>query len=1055
MKQLFFVLICWSAYWPARAQPDWQNQHVVGINKLPPHAAFVTHTHDTASAGWQTSAYYISLQGRWSFKWVSSPARVPGRFYQNDYPAANWDSIPVPANWQLHGYDYPIYVNWPYEFADPRAPFTEMKEPQPPKIPDNYNPTGLYRKAFTIPTDWQGKQVILHFGAVSSAMYVWVNGHMVGYSQGSKTPAEFDITPYIHPGENLLAVQVMRWSDGSYLECQDFWRMSGITREVYLQARPPTHLVDIRQQAQLINGYRDGSYALQVMVATQEGRSYTLTAALYDAQGRQLKQATTGRTGRGSTDTLHFDWVVSQVHPWSAEVPYLYELRLALQGNGAKQYTRLPVGFRQVEIKDGKLLVNGNPVYLKGVNLHDRHDITGHVVDEATMRQDIALMKQHNINAVRTSHYPQPELWYRLCDEYGLYVVDEANIESHGMGYGERSLAKDTSWQAAHLERIQCMYQRDKNHPSVIIWSLGNEAGNGVNFYAAYRWLKEHDSTRPVQYERVQQGWGATARFDWNTDILVPMYPSFTSLQTYAANFNKPVIMCEYAHSMGNSTGNLQDYWDIIESTPGLQGGFIWDWVDQGLLKTTADGRQYWAYGGDFGPPGVPSDNNFLANGLVDADRTPHPALQEVKHVYADVAIEPVDLQQGMIRIVNKYFFRTLADVGYSWQLLADGHQVAAGQAMPVQVAPRSSYTVKLPVPTNLDNDHEYLLTVRALLTRPRGLLPAGHELVARQFALAAPFRWQPPTADHNKLYIRKNDTLLVVSGQDFAVGFDTRTGYLTSLQQKGNELLVAPLQPWFWRAPTDNDFGNRMPQRLHSWKEASYRQELTALQIHKKKNKWLPVAKMHKPLQRQEVTIAATYQLPAVRGEVRMQYHLSPAGVMKVTMHLTGVPDSLPELPRLGTYFKLHHDMDTVTWYGKGPFENYIDRNKAALVGIYTLPVADLYVPYIRPQENGHRTRTRWLQLSNGRTKLRLLAADDLFGFNVHHQDISAFDHGLQKQQRHTIDVQDEPFTAVHLDLRQMGVGGDDSWGARPHAPYLLPAGDYVFSFYIDLSSP
>ncbi|RLD19143.1 MAG: beta-galactosidase, partial [Bacteroidetes bacterium] len=769
-KALVFIAVCLFISQKAfTQQPDWQNQHVIGLNKEAPRASFITLNEVTDKVDLLNSSRYKLINGDWFFSWSKNPQERPVNFYTEAFDASGWAKIPVPSNWQLHGYGHPIYINHPYEFADKRAPFTEMKSPNPPFVPNDYNPVGSYRKVITIPQDWHGEEVLVHFGAVSSAMYVWVNGQKVGYSQGSKTPAEFNITEFLQPGENLLAVEVYRWSDGSYLECQDFWRLSGITRDVYLYARPKDYIADIDALAGLTNDYQDGKLNLRVAINTASKGKLKLNINIVDGTKSLFLGEAIGQ-GAGM-DTLSFEQIFTDIQPWSAEIPKLYSLQLTLLNDEDKvlQHTNLKIGFRSSEIKNGQLLVNGKPVYLKGVNLHEHHEHNGHVVDKETMRRDVELMKKFNVNAVRTSHYPQPEYWYDLCDEYGIYVVDEANIESHGMGYGDKSLAKDSSWREAHLERTIRMLERDKNHPSVIIWSLGNEAGNGVNFYTNYKWLKDRDPSRPVQYERVQRGWGPTASFDWDTDILVPMYPSMESLATYADTFDKPVVMCEYSHSMGNSTGNFQDYWDLIESKPSLQGGFIWDWIDQGLVKKSAKGEEFWAYGGDYGPAELPTDDNFLANGVVGPDRVPHPALWEVKKVYANIAFEAVDASLGKVKVLNKNFFKDLSYVNYVWEVLADGQIISSGLLPSLPIKPQGSGELIVPLPQNMASNKEYYFNVRAMQIEEQHLRPAGHEITAGQFHISGSYYTGNKDPSNGKLDVEIESTGIIISGDGFA----------------------------------------------------------------------------------------------------------------------------------------------------------------------------------------------------------------------------------------------------------------------------------------------
>lgn len=1035
-------------------QPDIQNQHVIGLNKEAPRASFITFKEVSDKFDRIDSDQYQSLNGDWKFHWSKNPQERPVEFFADSFDAANWDNIPVPANWQLHGYGYPIYINHPYEFADKRAgPFTEMKVPNPPFVPNDYNPVGSYRKTFTLPQDWAADQVLIHFGAVSSAMYVWLNGKKVGYSQGSKTPAEFNITEYLQPGENLLAVEVYRWSDGSYLECQDFWRLSGITRDVYLYARPQSHIADIDAVAGLTNNYQDGELNLNIVTKSASQQAYKVMVNVNDGKTSLYSLSQVLEHGP-AMDTLNFTRIFANIQPWSAEIPKLYGLQVTLLDEKEKvlQHTNLKIGFRSSEIKDGQLLINGQPIYLKGVNLHEHNEYAGHVVDKATMRKDIELMKKFNVNAVRTSHYPQPEYWYDLCDEYGIYLVDEANIESHGMGYGDKSLAKDSSWREAHLDRTIRMLERDKNHPSVIIWSLGNEAGNGVNFYTNYKWLKQRDPSRPVQYERVQGGWGPTASFDWNTDILVPMYPSMESLETYADKFERPVVMCEYAHSMGNSTGNFQDYWDLIESKPSLQGGFIWDWIDQGLVKESADGEEFWAYGGDYGPKDLPTDNNFLANGVVGSDRTPHPALWEVKKVYANISFQDVDAAKGKIKVINKNFFKDLSNVKYNWAVLADGNIISSGELPALPVKAQQSAELSIPVPQDLDSDKEYFIIVRAVLVNEQQILPAGHEITAEQFHIAGKYNGSAIIESRKKLVLNATTEILQVAGVDFQYAFNINDGALSSIKSGESEILKEGIKANFWRAPVDNDFGNRMSKRLKAWKQASANQVLLSLMVQDGNEKYQHVKPNAKFAKQKLIKLRAVYSLAAVQGTVEVTYTIGNDGDMQIETALINVPDSLPELPRFGNNFKIHEDFSQVNWYGRGPYENYWDRKTASFVAVYAATVEDLYVPYIRPQENGHRTDVRWVSFTDSEGKGLIIEAQKLIEFNAHHQDIAAFDPGEGKQQRHTSDIKRENFVAISIDYKQMGVGGDDSWGARPHPEYTLPAADYKFAYYIKL---
>ena len=1037
MKYLFvFLWVSMASIFGTMAQKqnDWENEKVFGINKLEPHSSFFGYESETLALvnDMSKSDRFFSLNGDWKFNWSENVTKSPSDFYKTDYKSDDWKTIPVPSNWQLHGYGFPIYVNMPYEWADSRFPqLTDMKEPNPPYVPKDYNPVGSYLTTLTLPSNWEGNSVILHFGAVSSAMYVWVNGQQVGYSQDSKTPAEFDITPYIKERDNLLAVKVFRWSDGSYLECQDFWRMSGITRDVYIYVQPKFHIRNFWAKAGLMNNYSDGLLEVNVELDGEKQKGSIIEFILKD----QEKKIIGSHTEEKFADEIKYNAFVPKVNKWSAEKPNLYTLEIVLKTNGnIVQATTTKVGFRSVEIKDSQLLVNGMPIYLKGVDLHEHHPLTGHVVDKETMEKDIRLMKENNINAVRTSHYPEPEYWYELCDKYGLYLVDEANIESHGMGYGEQSLAKRESWKEAHVERVKRMFERDKNHPSVIIWSLGNEAGNGVNFYAAYNWLKEHDNTRPVQYERVDIGWGKS--FDWNTDIIVPMYFTIDYLEKYQDRpENKPLILCEYAHSMGNSTGNLQDYWDVIEKYPKLQGGFIWDWVDQGLFKKNEDGETFFAYGGDYGPEGVPSDNNFLANGLINADRTIHPALWEVKKVYQNFGFELIGENPYVLKIRNNYFFINTDDFNFYWMLLKNGEMVSSGSLTDIAIAPQQSGELGVDLPA-LEPESEYFLQVYAKLKNDEGLLTKGHIVASEEFSLTPPVQSIFNMKLGKKLKVKVKNGLLAVKGENFAIEFNTAKGALQKYVYAGKTLIDGSLQPNFWRAPTDNDFGNGNQIRSRVWNMNLDSIQQTSFSYTNKKG---------------ICNIEVSYYLKPTKNNLTIRYTINNNGEIKVEEEMTASTVKSQYMPRFGMKFTMPVSFDQVSWYGRGPFENYQDRNTAAFVAHYTTDVADLYFPYIRPQENGHKTKVRWVTFTNSSGFGLRVEAPENIGFNAHLQPDSEFDPGTEKQQRHTTDVKKYPNIFINIDHEQTGVGGDDSWGAWPHEQYRLdPNKAYSFEYYI-----
>ncbi|MEE8573384.1 MAG: glycoside hydrolase family 2 TIM barrel-domain containing protein, partial [Gemmatimonadota bacterium] len=965
------------------------------------------------------SPFVQSLNGPWKFHWVSDPADRPPDFFRADFDDGSWDEIPVPSNWELLGYGIPIYTDIPYPFP-----------PDPPRVPDHWNPVGSYRRSFTVPDDWAGMQVFVHFGSVKSAMYVWMNGQAIGYSQGSKMPAEFNITRFLKPGANTLAVQVYRFSDGAYLEGQDYWKISGIERDVFLVAVPSVHIRDFWARPELDAEYVDGLLTIDVELRSVLARpvsAYRLTAELLDRNGDpafDVPLTTTFALEAAGTDWVTLQGAVPSPRKWTAETPDLYTLVLTLADDEGRTLQVIParVGFRTVEIRDGMLQVNGVPVTLRGVNRHEHDPHTGRVMSDELMLRDIELMKRYNVNAVRTSHYPSDPRWYDFADEYGLYIVDEANIESHGMGYDPQvTLGNDPAWKAAHLDRTIRMVQRDKNHPSVIIWSLGNEGGDGVNFEATSAWIHRADPSRPVQYERAIQR--------PHVDIYAPMYARIPHLLDYASEpRDRPLIMCEYAHAMGNSVGNLQDYWDVIEAHDQLQGGFIWDWADQGLYAETWQGEPFWAYGGDYGPPGVPSDGNFLINGLVQPDRTPNPHFEEVRKVYQNIRIRPVSLESNRIRIVNRHDFTDLAEFTASWELSADTRGILArGDIGALTLAPHDSIELTLPLtPIDAAPGVEYFLRIEFRTREENPFLPAGWLAAWEQFRLPA---YRPPVpariAEMSPVEIHESGEAITVAGEDFSVTIDPATGLLKSFTLDGRELLKSGLEPDFWRAPTDNDYGYRMPRVQGVWKDAGRIRTLERLETRR--------------VGPGEVRIDVELGLPAVNARHYLSYQVYGTGDVVVTSRF--VPASvvmgdgrLPDLPRFGMRFTLSPELDDVSWYGRGPHENYRDRHTGSPVGLYEASVDALYFPYIRPQENGNRTEARWVAFRDS-TGVGLAAIGmptlDWSALRFLQEDL---DEGPTKRGRHTYDLRPRDLVAVHLDYRQMGVGGDNSWGAQPH---------------------
>ncbi|UCG01475.1 MAG: DUF4981 domain-containing protein [Candidatus Heimdallarchaeota archaeon] len=1008
---------------------DWENPGIIGYNKEPPHCTFIPYLdiHTALKNNPSLSPYYLSLNGIWKFNWVRKPANRPIEFYKTDYDVSQWRNIVVPGNWEMQGFGIPIYTNilYPFDPADP------------PFIPHDWNPVGSYRRSFFIPKDWGGHQIFIHFGGVSSAMYVWVNGKKVGYSQGSKTPAEFNITKYLQNGENSLSVEVYRWCDGSYLEGQDYWKISGIERDVFLFSVPPINIRDFFVLGDLDDNYRNGilrgSISLRNHFQKPSDR-HQILLTLLDADKTVLFETLISKeltVSPEEEELVFFDHSVEEPTKWSAEIPYLYSCVLSLLDSSGKviEVVSCKIGFRKVEIKDAQLLINGKSVLIKGVNRHEHDPLTGRTVSEELMIKDIQIMKQFNINAVRTSHYPNNPKWYDLCDEYGIYVVDEANIESHGMGYDlNTTLGNNPDWKDAHLDRTIRMVERDKNHPSVIIWSLGNEAGDGVNFTATYKWIQKRDPSRPIHYERALQG--------SNTDIFCPMYPLIEELEEYAREKQtRPLIMCEYAHAMGNSVGNLQDYWDIIEKYDVLQGGFIWDWVDQTFLKENENGK-YWAYGGDMGDSEVLNDGNFCVNGLVQADRSLHPHIWEVKKVYQYIKMYPIDLTSRELRIENKYDFLNTNVFDFSWEISGEGKKIAEG-SLSFELEPRKSLSFIIDWPEiSPEPGAEYFLKITTRTTDQTPLeVPVRHIVAWNQFKL--PIYQAPKKIEHTQLpeikSMNENESLITITGEKFVICFDKTKGVINSFQYMNKELILDGFLPHFWRSPTDNDIGNGMPDRCDVWKEAGKNQKINSITASKIDDK--------------SVIVEVYSTIPANGCKYHTKYTILGSGDVLVDNEMTSVDTDLPELPRFGMTLTLLGEFRNISWYGRGPHESYWDRKTGAAIGIYSGTVWEQYHPYVRPQENGNKTDIRWIALSNDEG-LGLLAV----GLPLLY--VCAYQFGMEKLDyiegvnRHLYEITPEDIITLNLDYKQMGVGGDNSWGAPVHSEYTLPAKNYSYKF-------
>ncbi len=1012
---------------------DWENPEVVGRNKEPGHCTLMPYPDvETALAcDRETSPFFQSLTGPWKFNCVHKPDDRPKDFYKPDFDVSQWAEIPVPSNWEMHGYDHAIYLNIRYPHPT-----------NPPYIAHDYNPVGSYRREFTIPDSWEGRQVFLHFDGVQSAFYVWVNGQMVGYSEDSMTPAEFHVTPYLQKGKNTLAVEVYRWCDGSYLEDQDFIRFSGIHRNVCLFSTPATHIRDFAVRATLDNQYKDGVLMIRPKLATYgkdaELKGWTVEAQLYDSDKKAvLAQPLSINIQRilneqyPQRDNVRFALMqatVPNVKKWSDETPNLYTLVLALHDASGKivEAESCRVGFRKVEIKDGQFFVNGRSIRFFGVNRHEHDPDTARAVPVSRMIEDIKLMKSNNINAVRTSHYPNDPRWYDLCDQYGIYLMDEANLETHGVA---GLLSNLPVWHTAFMERAIRMVERDKNHPSVVWWSLGNESGCGPNHAAMAGWIHDYDPTRPVHYEGA-----AGDPYDYPyVDVISRMYERIPGIIRLATNNDsRPVVLCEYAHAMGNSVGNLPEYWEAIRAHKRLIGAFVWDWVDQGIRKKSPDGKTFfWAYGGDFGD--VPNDDNFCCNGLTQPDRKPNPSLREVKKVYQRIHVTPVDLRAGTFTVENEYDFRSLDFVEGSWELTCDGKVVQEGKLAKLTLAPKQKQPLEVPFrKPDLKAGSEYWVKVTFALAEAAPWAPRGHIVAWDQFQVPFEIPAAPALAlaQMSPVKFRHEGKTSIVSGEGFTVTVGDNTGAIESWVFKGTELIRSPLIPNFWRAPIDNDDGNGMVKRLGAWRKAGAERTVLSGET--------------KQVTPQLVRITTVATLPVgPNTKYRTTYDIYGSGDIAVEAALEPGTGNIPELPRFGMQMAIPGRYSTVAYLGRGPYENYWDRHTGSAVGLYSSSVEELIHVYTRPQENGNRTDIRWLALTDSDGVGLLAVGMPLLS-------VSAWPFSMEDLEKamHINELPRRDFITLNLDYRQMGVGGDDSWGARPHPEYTLPAKPYTYRF-------
>jgi beta-galactosidase len=1031
MRKCFFLLcLLWSAN--AFAQTNfWEDPRIVDEGKEPARAYFIPYA---SSSQVDTddkfdSPYVKSLNGTWKFHFAENVAQRPSGFYSVNTDDSSWKDIQVPGSWDTQGFGVPVYSNSPYIFPA-----------NPPYVDNDDLPIGTYRTWFEIPASFDGKEIFLNFGSISGAATIYLNGQKTGYTKAAKVPAEFNITPYLKAGKNLLAVQVFKWSDASYLEDQDFWRLGGIERDVLLIARPKVSIEDFFIVSDLDKAYKNGLFHADITLRNfnpAKSGTHKVKLSLSDGTGKKVASKEFKITGipAGGNRPVSFSTTVPHPEKWSAEHPALYSVVIELQDeNGTPlEFAGCKTGFKKVEIKNSQLLFNGQPVIIRGVNTHEHHEKYGHYVDPETQLKDMKLMKQHNINAVRTSHYPQAPEFYRLCDKYGFYVVDEANIESHGLDGFDRSRHPSFSedWRGQHLDRAVRMFERDKNYPCIINWSLGNESAFGPAYEDMYKWLKEHDRAgRPVQCNR--------AGLNPFTDIYCPMYDKIHQMIDYAnrPDIYRPYIQCEYAHSMGNSTGDFQDYWDVFMEYPVLQGGFIWDWVDQGLEAYDGLNRKYWAYGGDLGGHRWTHDENFCANGLINADRTPHPTLYEVRKVYQPIWMKAdFASAEGQISLRNNFLFTDLNSYDYVWELYEDGEPVDSGKW---QTEGKPLTVRKATVPydrSRISNEKEYFLIVKALTRHATDLVPAGFTIAEEQFLLHSPEK-KPAVASGNLTVQQTDDAILFVSGA-VKGKISKRNGRLTEYTYRETRLITQAPIPNFWRAPTDNDFGRNLQRTSNLWRNAG--------------EFLVPVRTDVETLADGSVRVRVKQKINYVDIPYTTQYHIYNDGSVEVTATMDLSGKNYPELVRFGMKMELPKQFDRVVYYGRGPWENYSDRNTSAFVKKYTCRVDDLNYDYIRPQENGYRTDVRFVSFTGPTGQgIRFEGTNNRICFNARHCPDEDMDPGFGKKQMHPVDVFPKNSLYVNIDLKQTGVGGDDSWGAKPLDKYRLLDDVYSYSFLI-----
>lgn len=1068
---LTFVALILVSIVFAQQKNDWENPNVNQINRLPSVATFYNFENESQaiSGEREASKYYKSLNGDWKFSWVAKPADASKTFQESNFDASGWDVIDVPSNWEMRGYGTPIYTNSTYPF------FSDF-----PKINHHDNPVGHYIKSFEVDASWENRDVILHFGGVSSAYYVWVNGEFVGYSEDTRLPAEFDITDHLVQGENKVAVKVYRWSDGSYMEAQDHWRMSGIEREVYLQAVPKVRLSNFFVRTDFDENYDDallqirpdfianiankyvekvGHFGTTPLKTTVD--NWTLTSTLVDAEGNAVGDETITKLSEyfgewyPQRDNVYFGLIETKVKSpkkWSSDNPYLYTLLFEVKDDKGNpiQYSSTKVGFREVEIDEkGRFLVNGNPVKMIGVNRHDHHMTNGKALSRADLEEDVRLLKQFNFNAVRTSHYPNDPYFYDLCDKYGIYVMDEANLETHGV---RGQLSNVPEWGKSYLERAIRMVERDKNHPSIVMWSLGNESGMGPNHAAMATWIKVFDPTRFVHYEGAQgvpthpnykqkfseaHSKGNPTDPNW-VDMLSRMYPSPTELQSLISNTNpidnRPVVMCEYAHSMGNSTGNMKKYWDVIYKNDRALGGYIWDWIDQGVLKKDENGKEFLAYGGDFGD--TPNDGSFCINGVIASDRTPKPATYECKKVNQPVVISAVNALKGDFEILNRHHAADLSKYDLFWNITENGKIIQQGNLLSLSTKPFETSKLRIDFKKpKLKTASEYFINIQGKLKEDELWESKGYLVFEEQFKLNYSVKKAEILKSNSTLTVVDNSKEVIVKNKSVVLKVDKTLGYITSYKSKGVNLLASPLKLNFWRAETENDEAYRKSMKKQNeleWMKAGDNLKVNNVSVNAEE-KGKVVVNVKGSIENPKTAVNLTYTILG-SGEVKVDYNVE-------------IAEGLPNAPRIGMQFDISDTYGKLTYLGKGPHPNYVDRNYGSHIGLYTGNAKTMSYQYVYPEEFGNHTETSWFKLESLNKRGVLVKGEDKLSFSV-----VPFSTKNLHEAKHTNQLIDRDVLTVNVDLKQTGVGGDDTWSKRAeaHEEYRNKPGTYSYSFYL-----